>query len=660
MVNPATPSQDKVDELTAYIQTNYPDLLNDNHSVNLQSDTAKALLQDYVEPKAFDKVGYARPLGGFFYQFFYAIIGAGISVVMYTFLLSAVFPWPESRSMVDIAGVLFMLLQTIFNVPTSFALEMFIGDYRIKNPPKMIEYVRFYIWYQAISGVFLVTGISWFVLNMLKTGDLAWARWIMLIIVLKEYPAFTNMFITIIRGLQRFDVEAGLNFAMYQIINPLMQVLSALFGHYVIGRDPAFGPMLGIALGVAIGSYVNELVNMFLTMAFVNKAIKPIGFSLIDLFIPSVSREVVWKALKFGFIVSIPSITGTLAGTLITLWWYEYVPAYLTFVTLSTLADSLANIIKAGGGINIYATISEAINNGKKQLTSYYISMIWKFVFFFKFAIGAILISFMPLIFEVLLVAGGAENYILAAAFIVPNIIATIIEQPIASSEVLILGANKPTFNTITRIFNDLGNIFFVWLWIVYLQLPARYGIDAVVWIMPLGGFLVGLARMVANWVYIHKHIAPVRIDKFGWQTFIAPLIPAILIFLIANLWYNFIFHNMISWFGGGNLAMMIAGVISILFAFIGCAMFFFFPMYAAFGGWDKNTMAIFDEAVKISGPSRFLFIPINKASHWFDKGPLFNRFVIPYEDALREADDLMRERFIKDKIAKVFSVTQK
>jgi hypothetical protein len=643
----------KESDLTDYIHAKYPDLLKTDNSVDLESAKAQQILQNYVEPQAFDKVGYARPLGGFFYQFFYAIIGAGISVVLYTFLLSVVFPWPESRSMVDIAGVLFMLIQTIFNIPTSFALEMFIGDYRIKDPPKMIEYVRFYIWYQALTGIFLVTGISWFVLNMLQTGDLAWAKWIMLIIILKEYPAFTNMFITIIRGLQKFDVEAGLNFAMYNVIGPLMQVVSALFGQYVIGRNPVYGPMFGIALGVALGTYVNELLNMFLTMAFVNKAIKPIGFSLKDLFIPHVSRDVMWRAFKFGFVVSIPSITGSLAGTLITLWWYQYVPAYLTFVTLSTLADSLANIIKSGGGINIYATISEAINNGKKQLTSYYISMIWKFVFFFKFAIGAILISFMPLIFEVLLIAGGAENYILAAGFIIPNIIATIIEQPISSSETVILGANKPVFNTITRIFNDLGNIFFVWLWIVYLQLPAKYGIDAVIWIMPLGGFLVGLTRMILNWIYIHKKIAAVRLNKFGWQTFIAPLIPSILIFVIADFWYKYIFHNMIIWFGGTNFAMMIAGVISILFAFVGCAMFFFFPMYAACGGWDKNTMAIFDEAVKISGPSRFLFYPINKASHWFDKSPLFNRFVIPYEDALREADELMKERFVKDTIAK-------
>ena len=97
---------------------------------------------------------------------------------------------------------------------------------------------------------------------------------------------------------------------------------------------------------------------------------------------------------------------------------------------------------------------------------------------------------------------------------------------------------------------------------------------------------------------------------------------------------------------------MLLAAIISILFAFIGCAMFIFFPLYCAFGGYDTNTMEIFDEAVKISGPSRFLFRPINWASHLFEKiSPLHNRFPIPYNDALREADELMKERFIKDRL---------
>ncbi len=61
---------------------------------------------------------------------------------------------------------------------------------------------------------------------------------------------------------------------------------------------------------------------------------------------------------------------------------------------------------------------------------------------------------------------------------------------------------------------------------------------------------------------------------------------------------------------------------------------------------------AIFHEACEISGPSRFLFKPIDKAMSWLaKKSKLHNRFVIPYEDAEREAQELMQEKFIIDKL---------
>ncbi len=439
---------------------------------------------------------------------------------------------------------------------------------------------------------------------------------------------------------------------MYTLFNNIFQIGGALWGRWILGANPQIGPLFGIAIGLVIGQTLGELANMFLCMTVVNKVLSPIGFSMRDIFTPHVSRDVIWKSIKFGFMVSIPAVVNSVATTITTLWWYQYVPAYITFLTLSKLADELANSIKAGGGINIYATISEAINNGKKELTSYYISMIWKFVFFFKFAIGAILLSFIPMVLEILLVAGGAENYILAAAFIAPNIIATVIEQPQSSAEVVIVGASKPEINTVLAVIQQGLNIFFTWLWLIELRLPERWGIQAVVWIMPLGLFIPMVLRMVLSWVYIHKNIAPVRFKEFSWQTFIAPIVPALTIVIIAELWYAFVFENMILLFGGGQLAMIIAGVISILFAFVGCLMFIFMPLYGYFGGWDTNTLAIFDEAVAISGPSRFLFSPINKASHFLvEKSKLHNKFKIPYIEAHKEADDLMKERFVKDKL---------
>jgi len=86
--------------------------------------------------------------------------------------------------------------------------------------------------------------------------------------------------------------------------------------------------------------------------------------------------------------------------------------------------------------------------------------------------------------------------------------------------------------------------------------------------------------------------------------------------------------------------------------------MYTFFPLYTFFGGNDENTLAIFHEAVQISGPSRFLFIPIDKAMLLLaKKSKLHNKFKIPYEKAELEAQELMKERFIKDKIVNIIKI---
>jgi len=65
-------------------------------------------------------------------------------------------------------------------------------------------------------------------------------------------------------------------------------------------------------------------------------------------------------------------------------------------------------------------------------------------------------------------------------------------------------------------------------------------------------------------------------------------------------------------------------------------------------GGWDDYGIKIFSDAVEISGPSKFLFRPIVKVNKLMIKSPLHNRFGIPWKAAQDEAEELMKERFVK------------
>nr|MDO8112084.1 hypothetical protein [Candidatus Sigynarchaeota archaeon] len=598
---------------------------------------------------------YARPLGGFFYEFFYGIIGIVLSVALFEFYLGILYPWPESGGYNGIAGVLFMFIQTIFNVPTNWGIDRFVGEWRVKNPKRMTMFLSYYIWYQMLTGLVLVTIFSWYILMALgDTTKLEYVKWLMLLVIVREYPAFGGIFISTIRGLQAYNKEATYNFLSGNVTSKVMEVVFVLWGQYGIGSDPKIGGILGIAIGAALGSITGDLINETMAILYLRKILKPMGFGLRDVFTPRFDKDVAKIALKFGFVVSIPGLFSAFFGTITTMWWYWGVPAFLTFSRLSGIADEFANLMKTGGGINIRGTLSEAYNSGMKNLTGYYLAMQWKFYSLFAFALGSLVIAFMPFILTTLFTVGSAANYALAAAFVTPNLIATVLEEPVNTGENMLLCANKPTIDTMLKIGTSILGMALMYVSLFVLRLPD-FGTLAIIWLIPMLPFIPNLIRFIASWWYIGKKLCPVKWKQFAWQTFIAPLIPSIIYYIVGTIWITFLFPGISSFFAGlfddEEVGMIIAAVITALFA-IFFGLLFMFPAYAWFGGWDDNSLAVFKEAVEISGPSRFIFMPILKSTLFLGrKSWLHNRFPIPYKEAQREAIDLMQMRHIKDKI---------
>jgi hypothetical protein len=627
-------SSDKISALSKIIE-----------NVDLNSPECQELLKDYETPKAFDKVGFARSLGGFFYQFFYALIGGVIIAVTYGFILKVLYPFPEGKAYTTVGNVLFSLLFLIMNIPTNFAIERFIGEHRVKNPAKMVQYIRFYIWYQMMTGVFLVAGTSIYVLYIMQTGNLMYTKWLLLIYISREFPATTQIFITSIRGLQQFHYESRLNFLNDSVVKLLCEISFVLFGRFVLGANPQIGEIMGITIGYSVGTYAAELIMMFFSMIYFKKCLAPFGYTLKDVFIPRVEKDVWLTSLKFGIALSPPGIVSTIVGLFTFFWWYDMVPAYATLLILSQTADDIANLMKRGGGINVKATMSEAFNNGKKHLTQYYIAMMLKFVFLFKFAIGAVILTFIPIVVDLVLRQGGVENWALAAAFIAPNVIATVVEEPVTSADHVILGANRPWFKTLVD-FIGIGIALTIDVLLLFVfQWPQRASLSQLIWIIPMTPFIKNIIILTIQWIYIDRKIVKVNLRQFGWQTFIAPIVPAGCVALVGGIWFKFAYEPLLA-----TIGTLPTAAITVIIGFM-CLLWVFFPLYTFFGGWDDYSIDLFHEAVQISGPSKFLFIPIDRANKTLKNSKLHNRFPIPYEDARREAEEIMKEKFIKDKI---------
>ncbi|MHA1732110.1 MAG: hypothetical protein ACTSU5_09205 [Promethearchaeota archaeon] len=608
----------------------------------MDGESGQSLYEKYRG--SYDLISYARPLGGWFYQFFFAIIGAAILALTTGFILANIYPFPESRGYNDLADKIFMIMSFVFNIPTAYAIERFIGEWRVKDPKTMVEYIRFYMWYQMLTGIGLFTFMSFYTLRMLETGNMAYAIWMILIVSWREYPAMLGIFLAAIKGLQQFQRESIINFINNTFIRPGFELGCVILGKAWGAAHPQYGALMGIAIGYAFGTYIDDFFSMFLAAAFFKKSLEPMGISLTDCLIPRVSWKVAKSSLIFGFKVSIPGVIGSFLGFTTYFWWYNMVPAYLTLSQLNKLADDIANLTKRAEGINIKATISEAYNNGKPALTQYYIAQSWKFYGFFQWGISSVIIGFMPVLVSSVLLAFGAENYLLAIPFLIPNIIHTLFEMPGGTADHVILGANRPLFKSLMDIIGTFAGFFLTWLYLFVFQLPQRYGMVAAIWLIPMGDFPILIGLLLAKWFYIHKRIVPVKIPV--WQAFVAPIFPFLIVLGIATLWTVALAPAMVLAVGH-----LVTGLVTVLFAFIGGLMFIFIPLYTFFGGWDDYGLQVFEDAVGLAGPAKVFFVPIYKLSAGLAHlSPFHNKHPIPWEDAAQDAEDLMRERDEHDK----------
>jgi hypothetical protein len=396
---------------------------------------------------------------------------------------------------------------------------------------------------------------------------------------------------------------------------------------------------MGTAIGYVIGTYVDDFIGAIISGLYLRRVLRTMDLSITDALRPSFSWDTAKRSTVLGVQLSIPGLVGTVIGYFIFFQWYDLVPAYATMLMLNGLADEIANISKRSEGINTKGAFAEAMNNGKMKLAQYYIANTFKYYGFFTVGIACIVIGYMPTIFTVMLVIGGAENYLLAIPFLLPNIIRTLWEQPEGEADKILVMAHKPIFKTTIDMIR-LAMSYVVTFLILYVwQIPQTYGIAAMIWILPMGGIVQDLFKLIACWWYIHRYICKIKIA--WWQSFIAPLIPGGLTLAEGLIWGAYVYPWLASVVGS-----IVAVIITVTFAFAVGLIFNFIILYGAFGGWDNHTLAVFREAVYISGPSRLLFVPVYKMTAALVKrSKLHNRFPMDHEDAEREMVELMIQR---------------
>ncbi|NMC04053.1 MAG: hypothetical protein GYA24_02515 [Candidatus Lokiarchaeota archaeon] len=599
-----------------------------------ESSETRAAPDENSTEKLWDAIGFHKPLAGFWYNLIFSLISMILGLFISGVIDNIFYPYPESNGYRGLAGGIFGLLFTIFDLGTHMTMDRFIAEARIKNPGRMLNYIQYFIWYQCWTGLIQTTLISIYALYIVPTTSLSYGIWIMLIVCTYQYPGYLGVFGGVLGSLQMYNKTAVLGFITGEGFQKLTELSFVFMGRMWGMANPAVGEIMGIAFGACIGVYIDDFFAMWLSAWFFSKAMKKDGIRARDCFRIGFGWDLIKECIVFGVKTGAWSLIGVFTGQV--LLWINiiFIPQYATFSALCGLASGISGFVNWGGVSAPTPLIAEAFLNGKKKLTQYYFTQSLRYIVIFQ-------MLFLPSIITVYFVLGkffvafSMENYLLALPFFFSTLIRNF-QQPYTSfADSIQLGTNHPTFLMWLRGSEELLKIFFQMLWIVWLELPAKYGLPALVWIIPCGEYPAILYKTILSYLFTHKKVVKIKIAS--WQTLVAPIASGAIMFGLLSLVLNFVF-NPVEKVAGFYVSIGITLVILLLLLLFG-----YLPITAFLGAWDTNSLRDFKHAALMSGPSKWFVWPMYKATEKACmKSKMFNKFPLDAEEAVIEARELL------------------
>ena len=606
---------------------------------NEKVESNEELSKSEIKQQRWELVGFQRQLGGWFYGFGISIVTSIFGFILIGFLTQLLYPYPEQRGYLDISGVLFAVVYQIFDFGTAFGIKRFIAEYRVKDPKKMLEYIRFFVWYQMFTGVIQVLVLSIIVFQFVIASNLAYVSWIMLIMLQKQWPGMLGTWKACIDGLQHHNKTHILNFISGEVFQQATNVIFILLGRWIGGQNPAVGELMGMVIGMAIGGYIDDFFAMMLSGYYFNKIMKPYGISFRETWRFDVGKDVIRNCLYYGAQVSIVPVIGTFVGTAITLMYLQGIPQYTTWKALAGLAGGIAGIVSVWD-FGLTPSIAESYPNGKKKLAEFYISYCFKWQNFLAMLFFIVLMAYLPSVIYFIDNMAGLENYRLAVVFILPLVIRKLFGPLFNIHGDVLNGTLHITFYSILNVVKIFLGWFFAWWFLFGLGLINQFGFGAVVFVIVFDGFFPDLIAMIIGWIYIIKIKKILSIRIYLMSSIILPLLSGTPVFIFAFIWNGLVFHPLVDLVGLEITAGLTVGIGAFVIPF-----FFYMPFTGMLGSWDDFQLWTFKQAMKLSGPSKIFFIPFYKAIMFGvkigKKVGLHNRFKIPWEKAQKEMIEL-------------------
>jgi O-antigen/teichoic acid export membrane protein len=566
-----------------------------------------------------EEVGFHRPLGGFLVALSIGLIFF-IPLIVYQNLILPTYILPSAQALGIWGRVtqFFNLAWTFFDMGTSIAFIKFLSEHRVNDPKKGIQYGQVFVWWQALSGAVQVALVIALASTLAPKSAYALYAWSVIIHSFIQIPGFYQVMRHALTGFQRLDysrlLDIALNVFLPMVVQPVFVTIMFAWGR----AHPVFGGAMGGLFGLGIAAYAAELLTFFLGLWLYRR----VGYNARILFLAHFDWEVVKTSFKFGVFEMLGSAAWSFGQAMEIAITQARLINYAEIWGNWGLAQNFIFAFNVTQTLNdgVMPAISEAISHGKRMLSQYYSAMAYKYNGLTSAFIGAVLLAVAP---KFIIGSTGIE-FQRAAIYVIPLTIWGAVQFPSWVGDNIQLGANKPWLKSILVFSEQLIRVTLAFI------LLARFQVTGLIIAYFVGLFSKGIAAYVIN----HKVCFPQRF--YIWQSLVAPLLAGAAHFGILWVLNNYL------WKGDQ--------VTSVLIFFIGILPSFplYMFLYGLFGGWDKDTLAELNDAVKLSGSVRWLtrwgmYEPTALGARI---SPLNNRFPITNRpEAMEEARQLTLEK---------------
>ncbi|MBD3352193.1 MAG: hypothetical protein GF364_11960 [Candidatus Lokiarchaeota archaeon] len=586
------------------------------------------------------EVGWHRPLGGTLYNYVLLLVLA-IPALLGASLFEAILPYPEALGFATITTSELGVIYMVTDLGMRNAVERYVSQYSEIQPRKAVSYLSFYIWFQMVTGVMLVTGVSIYAIKVLPNTDLSYAIWFFFVYIMIQWPGTAGIFLAALGGFQQFDKQNVLVVIQNVAIQTGLQILCILGGQAIGRANPEIGELMGAVSGFILGSYLDDLITMLIGAYYFGKTLAPYNIALREALLISFNKEMVKEVLIYGGKVMPSGLAYVWVTQMVNRMVRAWLPAYSTQMGLYTVASGLIGAL--GITFSMTAPLSESYNNDKKELALLYIRSHFRW-----WGIISIGILMAPLLFLIPpILSYIVVEYQDVQWMIFPLFVGAFILGPSYFGGVVAEACNIPEHSTAMN-FIEQGTRFATYLFVLHpATLTTWLGPSAAYW-----GWLFAEApaytlKMLYGWWIIKKKLFPdSKLQIPYYQTFIAPAV-TLIVFVPLNQLMIAIFRKIWAVNEIAAYGVVLLYLILILFIF---PMYIFMPIYGLTGAWDKRSLEDFRKAALMSGPSKFIVLQMYKLTKWGHRhSPFHGKFIIPYEKGLKEAKELSTIRKMRE-----------